>query len=264
MRRALLLSLILGGCAYSDSYMRPAAGKASACGDDAYVVFVRPERGGATVEVREADGALLGQLGNSTYFGTSVAPGEHFFIARSNKQPGHPVALKADLGPGRTYYVDVELVKGFAVLYAVAPRVPWWKDLDGWLASAEKVELDLAKGRAPVPEDWPSTYSYALAWWSALDERNVVERKLVETDGALEPTRLVELVTASCGNRPARPGQPVAVALAVTPAQDKDVPICRWEKPVGTKQWVQRCKTDRAAEAEREAAWQFIGLPRSR
>ncbi len=264
MRRALLITLILSGCAHPDTYMRPAAGKAAACDADAYVVFVRPGRGGSDVEVREADGTLLGQLGNSTWFGTSVAPGEHLFVARSDKQKTHPVALKADLGPGRTYYVDVELVKGFAVLFAVAPRVSYWKELGGWLASAERLEIDPAKGRAAVPEDWPATYSYALEWWDLLDEKSVPERKLIVADGTLEPTVVADLTAATCAARPAKPAQPVAVALAVRPADDKDVPICRWVKPVGTTMWTQVCKTDRAADAEREAAWQFMELPRSR
>ncbi len=263
MRRAVLLGLIVSGCASQDVTMRPAAAPRTACDSDAYVVFVRPTRGGGAIEVREADGTLLGRLENQTYFGTPVSPGEHFFVARTDRDEGRAVALKADLAPGETYYVDAELAKGFAVLYAMAPRMPYWKELDDWLARSRPIETDPAAGRA-APDGWSAAYSYALRWWGQLDDQHISERKLILSDGVVEPTPLVTLSPEACATRAARPNPPPAVVTlaAADPGKDKDVPKCRSEKQTGSNLRTRVCRTDREAQAEYEDAWQFMNLPR--
>ncbi len=262
MRWALTLGLLVTGCASQQGYMRPAAGPAPACDADAYVVFVRPSAGGSTIEVREADGTFLGQLDGRSYFGTAVSPGPHFFVAETGRTDSRPAAIKAELGAGLTYYVDVELVKGFAVLYAVAPRMPYWKDLPGWLANSQRVQLDPAKGRAPVPEDWLNTYSYAFNWFGGLDEQNLAQRKLIVSDGTTEgaPAPLASLSADNCADRPAKPGQPVALAT-VTPKDDRDLPNCTYEKQTGSNFRKRVCRTGRQADDERESARQFLDTP---
>ncbi len=267
MRWALVLGFV-SGCASGNVRMRPAAAPPSACDSDAYVLFVRPLRGGGYVEIREADGTFLGQLENESYFGVAVAPGEHFFVAKSSHEDSRPVALKADVGAGETYYVDVEMGKGKAkkqaMLFALAPRMPYWKELHGWLASARRFEVDPSKGPAPVPPDWTATYSYAFHWWATLNDQAVSERKIILSDGESTPPTLADLSPRSCASRPSLPSAPLATKVALDVTKDKDVVKCWTDTPTGTKMRTQVCKTDRELEEESQSAWDFLIQPRPR
>ncbi len=243
--------------------MRPAAAPATTCESDAYVVFVRPTSGGTAIEVREADGTLLGRLGDRSYFGVAVAPGEHFFIAQSDLAGTRPVGLKADLGAGATYYVDVELFKPRrqAAMYAVAERIPYWKDLPGWLDGSKRVELDPARGAAPVPEDWERTYSYALQWWSMLDQAAAFDRVLILSDGEPQETAPATPRPAACASRAPKPSRPLAMEVGVT--RDLDLPQCWLEKPTGSNMRQLMCASDRELADSRQDAWWWFTQPRA-
>ena len=263
MRWAIVLGLIASGCASQGLRMRAAPAPATTCESDAYVVFVRPTSGGTTIEVREADGTLLGQLGDRSYFGVAVAPGEHFFVAESDLAGTRPVGLKAELGAGATYYVDVELFKPLrqAALYALAERIPYWKDLPGWLAGSHRVELDPARGVAPVPADWERTYSYALQWWSMLDQESAFDRVLILSDGEPQETAPGTPRPAACVGRAAKPSHPVAMVAGV--AHDVDLPQCWLEKPTGSNMRQLMCASERVLADRRQDSWWWIIQPRA-
>ncbi len=265
MRSILLLVTLASGCAAAPAYMRPAAAPLPPCPGEATVVFVRPAGTGRVIEVREADGTFLGRLDNRSSFRAAVSPGEHFFVAAVvDRKEAMPVGLRADLEAGKTYYVDVETSQGLPLLYAVAPRLPYWGRLDGWLARTRGLERDPASVAPAPPADWVSTYSYAFYgydWWRTPDPRRS-ERALAPSDGMAEGAALAPADVQACSERPVRPTPPATLALAVLPANDPDLPHCTLDVPTGSHMRTLGCGTENQQAKGRREAWFIMNRPR--
>jgi hypothetical protein len=230
-------------------------------------VFVRPARAGAVViELREEDGTFLGRLTDETYFGVSVSPGKHLFIARAvDRAISKPIGLSADLLPGETYYVDVELGMSIPALFAVAQRLPDWKELNGYLASTHRIERNPAVSAPPLPAKWLEYVAFVRAWWTQLPSFVAEERRLGTKDGS--PTALPMASSASdaelCAGRPARP-TPVEVPaeLAMQPLDDPDIAKCWREVLTGSHLPSMVCATQTYLDRERRANFLTVTLPR--
>ncbi len=263
MRSILVLSILASSCAAAPAYMRPAAGPAPSCPGEATIVFVRPSATGRVIEVRDADGTFLGRLDNRSSFRTAASPGEHFFVALVvDRKEARPVGLRAELEAGKTYFVDVETSQGLPLLYAVAPRLSYWGRLDGWLARTRGLERDAAQA-APAPDDWTSTYSYAFYgydWWKGPDPRRA-EHALVASDGIGDVGAPAPAAQA-CSEKPDRPTLPAALALAVLPANDPDLPRCIVDVLTGSHLRTLGCETENQDSKSRRDAWLLLNRPR--
>jgi hypothetical protein len=218
---ALVLLLVLAGCAARSDYMQPVASPqpVAAPADAATVVFLRPARTDPrqTIVVTDEQGRFLGDAAISTRFVTRVAPGEHIFMAwAENTGP-----MRATLAPGRIYYVLIDLRAGVssgrADLLAVTPRSERWKQVPGWLSETEEYVKDEAAGQVFLTENREEVQERLQAARTALTEfqpQELSEHTLVPEDGAAGQGAAPPPVVAQPAVAPAAP----AAAAPATPA----------------------------------------------
>lgn len=160
-RSRLLFSFVLGGslalaalgCTGTSPYMAPAPrGGVAAAEDSATVVFVRPSQfGGADrVTILDGKGRFLGETMPASYFAAKVPAGEHLFISWGENTS----AVKATVAAGKVYFVEVTAPNGprtpFVYLKATGLRSPSYGKIDGWLAQAQPLAPDEARGQADL------------------------------------------------------------------------------------------------------------------
>jgi hypothetical protein len=146
---AALLSVT--GCTASSEFMRPAtAGVPPAAGEQAQVVFIRPSgyAGAIKTTIVGGHGEFLGDSLAESYFAVSMPPGEHMFIAWAE----NTAVLRANLAPGKTYYVEVSPKMGAwsarMHLMALKPGSENWGELQSWLAASSRLEPDRQAGQS--------------------------------------------------------------------------------------------------------------------
>jgi hypothetical protein len=138
----------------------------------------------------DGNGRFLGDAQVGGRFAVVLPPGEHLFVTWSESAEG----LRANLLPGRTYYVEVSPRMGVWTarvdLLAVAPRLESWKNLQDWLAETELLEPDVAKGQAELasdPADVQENLKLAKQHMAELDKEQLMERTLLPEDGVPAP-----------------------------------------------------------------------------
>jgi hypothetical protein len=152
----LAVALVSSGCATATTdLMIPVAVPRAirARPDAATVVFMRPSsrQSGSMTPILDGRGRFLGMSLAESYFATYVAPGPNVFIAWSLNPP----AIRANLAPGKIYYVEVVVASGMGLqadLLAVTPSSESWSKRREWLTDSTQLEVDEAKGQALVAE----------------------------------------------------------------------------------------------------------------
>jgi hypothetical protein len=141
----------------------PADSAIPSSADMAVVVFVRardirPEVDVLIVDDEEQSGGpgrFLGESEHGSYFAVTLRPGEHRFLAWTTDAG----ALPATLAPGKTYYVDVEIVFDWfhgptrPLLMAMPPNLGYWDRLPSWLGRSKPLAPDERQGQACLTRD---------------------------------------------------------------------------------------------------------------
>ncbi|MCJ7663810.1 MAG: hypothetical protein MUO24_06180 [Desulfobacterales bacterium] len=103
--------LTVMGCAGKSGYMVTATPVAGPASDKALVYFMRPSGMGFAVHFQIWDSDhFVGLSQAKSYAVYECAPGTHLFIGIAENK----VALKADLGAGKSYYVGTNVRTGWA------------------------------------------------------------------------------------------------------------------------------------------------------
>jgi hypothetical protein len=131
--------------------MRPNSGSIAVPPEDgATVVFIRPSGFAPSTLVTVIDdrGRFIGQSSKQSHFAVNLPAGPHVFIAWAE----NTAALKADLAPGKTYFVEVAPKMGAfsarAHLLAVTPKSESWSKLPEWLSQTAGYTPDRTAGQA--------------------------------------------------------------------------------------------------------------------
>lgn len=107
----LSVFLMVMGCAGKSGYMVTATPVAGPASDKALVYFMRPSGMGFAVHFQIWDSDhFVGLSQAKSYAVYECAPGTHLFIGIAENK----VALKADLGAGKSYYVGTNVRTGWA------------------------------------------------------------------------------------------------------------------------------------------------------
>jgi hypothetical protein len=186
---ALSLAAGLAGCSASSDYMHPVGPpQLAAKADAATVVFIRPSGYAAAIGTTILDdkGRFLGDSLAETYFVSQVPAGEHTFIAWAE----NTAALKAQLAPGKVYYVEVSPKMGALSarvhLLALTSRSESWGELQGWLADSQAMQVDERAGQAYLAEraeDVQERIRRAREALTEYDAEELAERTLRPEDG---------------------------------------------------------------------------------
>jgi hypothetical protein len=139
-----LCSSLLFGCAAGRMSEIPSNLAMVPPPDRALVVFVRPSWLGSALSLSIVDeqGHFVGDSLAESHFAVTTAPGRHHFILWS----GNTDVVEADLLPGRTYYVYVDLTLGNDHMYAVSPRDAHWSEVAGWMAKTRRLQSNFTDG----------------------------------------------------------------------------------------------------------------------
>ena len=186
----LPVALVLAGCEATSEFMRPVVPPRALepRADAATVVFLRPSSYARTDKftIFDEQGRFVGESLPTSQFAVLMPPGNHVFVA-SGENTG---ALKAELGPGRTYYVEVAPRLGFTRprvhLLAIGRHAQSFEHLRVW--------LDEAKQYAPLSEPGQAAWSLrkgevtqmlleANDSWAKFDTEERQARTLVLEDG---------------------------------------------------------------------------------
>jgi hypothetical protein len=193
MRRLVVLTsaaLALVACAATSPYMQPARTRAvgPAPADLALVVFLRPTpmARSLVVPIIDASGTFLGESTADSYFVATLERGPHTFIALS--EGTH--ALKAELAPGKTYYVEVVAALGlrnprFHLMAVKGPDAA--ARVTRWLAELAPLEVRQAEGQAALVEarraEVEAAIQRGLARFDSYEPAEVDDRTLAQGDG---------------------------------------------------------------------------------
>ncbi len=146
MRRLAILlgSSLLLGCATGRMSEIPSGLAMVPPPDRALVVFVRPSWMGSALSLSIVDeqGHFVGDSLSESHFAVTAPPGRHHFILWS----GNTDVVEADLLPGRTYYVYVDLTLGNDHLYAISPRDARWPEVARWMARTRRLQSNFSDG----------------------------------------------------------------------------------------------------------------------
>jgi len=200
----LALAVSVAACtATSDYMMQPRVPVALVAPPDAaLVVFLRPSGYGRAVATTILDdsGRFLGDSIGETQFAVSLPPGKHVFLSwAENTAP-----LRADLLPGRVYYVEVSPRMGFwstrVQLIALTPRSEHWSYVSEWLRDTTQLIPNGSAGQAYLngrAEDVAERIRRARERLTQLDPQELDERTLLPEDGvASGPPVLVATASA--------------------------------------------------------------------
>jgi hypothetical protein len=179
----------LAGCSASSDYMRPIAPPTLAAkAETATVVFLRPSgfAAGISTTILDDKGRFLGDSLPESYFVSQVPAGEHVFIAWAE----NTAALRANLMPGKVYYVEVSPKMGALSarmhLLALTSRSESWGELQGWLADSQAMQVDESAGQAYLAErsdDVQDRIQRAREALTEYDADELAERTLSPEDG---------------------------------------------------------------------------------
>jgi hypothetical protein len=186
----LLLALATAGCSASSDYMHPVAVPRAivARPDAATVVFIRPSgyAGGIKTTILDGRGRFLGDSLAESYFTVYVPPGPNVFIAWAE----NTAALRANLAPGRTYYVEVApkigMLSARVHLLAMTPRSESWSKRREWLTDSKQLEVDEPGGQAYLrgrSEDVAERLQRANEALRQYSPEELAERTLDPNDG---------------------------------------------------------------------------------
>lgn len=181
----------LAGCDASSPFMRPVVPSrpVEPRADAATVVFIRPSGYARTDKfpIFDEQGRFVGESLPTSQFAILMPPGNHVFVAGGAENIG---VLKVELGPSRTYYVEVAPRLGFTRprvhLLAIGRHAASFEHLREW--------LDETKQYAPLTEPGQAEWSLrkgevtqmlldANDTWAKLDGEARTESTLVLEDG---------------------------------------------------------------------------------
>jgi hypothetical protein len=139
-----VIAASLLACAGSSSYMKKVGSlqAIAVATDRATVVFIRPSGLGFAINfaILDQQGHWVGDAVSESHFAALLPPGEYMFVAWAE----NTAALKATLGAGRVYYVQVDPAMGAfsarVFLEALTPRSDDWKKVSGWLKGTNRLE----------------------------------------------------------------------------------------------------------------------------
>jgi len=200
----LALTVSVAACTATSDYMvQPRVPVALVAPPNAaLVVFLRPSGYGRSVAttILDDDGRFLGDSIGETQFAVALPPGKHVFLSwAENTAP-----LRAELLPGRVYYVEVSPRMGFwstrVQLLALTPRSEHWEHVAEWLHDTTQLIPDGSAGQAYLngrAEDVAERIRRAHERLTELDEEELAERTLLPQDGvASGPPMLVTVPNA--------------------------------------------------------------------
>lgn len=185
-----VLALSSTGCTASSEYMREAHAPQlmGPVGNAATVVFIRPSGYAKAMKMTVLDGRgrFLGDSLPETWFAVKMPPGEHVFVGWAENTS----ALRAQLLPGRTYYVEVAPKMGAwsarVHLLAITPRAESWGELREWLDETQQLVPDEAGGQAYLngrKDDVVDRLQRAAETMRDYDRDELEERTLRAEDG---------------------------------------------------------------------------------
>jgi len=178
------------GCAATSPYMhsQPPSPLIRPGPNQAQVVFVRPSSFafGLKFTILDHSGRFLGDSLPRSQFAVMVPPGRHVFIVWAE----NTAALRADLAPGRTYFVEVAPRMGaFSArvhLLAITPRRASWLERDAWLQATERLQSDFVAGQSYLTARGPDTMERvrrALEHLQQYDAAELADRTITPADG---------------------------------------------------------------------------------
>jgi hypothetical protein len=225
---AAAMAAASAGCAATSEYMRPAqlTGPPTPPPGQALVVFVRPSSFalGLRFTILSAQGQFLGDSLPASNFAIILPPGQHVFFGWAENTS----ALRADLAPDRTYYVEVAPKMGFGSarchLLAITPRAESWAKLSTWLRETAAYLPDTAAGQAYLASRAPDVADRLRRGHETLGEyspEELAERTLFPGDGI--PARSAA-PAAPAAPAPAPAPEPPAPPAPVAPAPPPPVP----------------------------------------
>jgi hypothetical protein len=225
------------GCAGSSQYMKevPSAEAVHAPADRATVVFVRPSGIGFAINfaILDQQGHWVGDAVAETHFAVSLPPGDYMFVGWAE----NTAALKASLGNGRVYYVEVYPVMGAfssqVQFEALTPRSGDWSKLAGWLKTTKRLE-PIPTGVAHIDakrDDALKRVASAKENWDGYSNPDKARKTLHLEDGtAPEGAGAVAAPQACGGGAPcpgvaAPPAAPSPPQAAPNPAPPANPPV---------------------------------------
>jgi hypothetical protein len=205
------------GCAGASQYMRevPTPAPIAATADKATVVFLRPSgiAFGVNFAILDQQAHWVGDAVAQSHFAVQLPPGEYMFVAWAE----NTAALRASVGPGRIYYVEViPYVGAFSAqvgLEALTPRNPDWAKVSGWLSTETKRLESLPVGAASMQErrdEALKRVASAQESWNGYSPEDKAKRTLALEDG-VAPAGVVPPPAAP---PPVAPPPPQVVAAA--------------------------------------------------
>jgi hypothetical protein len=113
--------------------------------DAATVVFIRPSSYAFLLPIPIVDGRgrFLGVSLAESHFAVFVTPGQNIFLTYSH----HIAAVRANLAPGKTYYVVVAPTAAGLTLLAMTPSSELWGERRRWLGDTTQHAVDEARGQ---------------------------------------------------------------------------------------------------------------------
>lgn len=186
----LPLALALAGCDATSEFMHPVvpARPLEPRADAATVVFLRPSgyAGAEKFTIFDEQGRFVGDSLPTSQFAILMPTGSHVFVANGE----NTAVLKAELGPARTYYVEVAPRLGFLKprvhLLAIGRHAPSFEHLRAWLAEAHQYAPLTALGQAAWglrKDEVARLLGEANESWSKFDEEEREDRTLHVQDG---------------------------------------------------------------------------------
>jgi len=184
------LALLLAGCDATSVLMQPVVPPrpVEPRSDAATVVFLRPTSYGRTDKftIFDEQGRFVGDSLPTSQFAVLMPPGDHVFVAAGE----NTAVLKAELGPGRTYYVEVSPRLGFTKprvhLLAIGRHAQSFEHLRDWLGDAKQFAPLSGAGQAEWNarrDEVTELLHEANQNWAKLNTEERKERTLLVEDG---------------------------------------------------------------------------------
>jgi hypothetical protein len=202
-----------------------------ATADKSTVVFVRPSgiAFGVNFAILDQQGHWIGDAVAQSHFAVQLPPGEYMFVAWAE----NTAALRASLGSGRIYYVEViPYVGAFAAqvgMEALTPRHQDWAKLSGWLSTDTKRLEPLPAGAAYIQErrdDATRRVASAQENWNGYSNEDKTKRTLRLEDGVAPAGLAVAAPAAPAAPPPVASAPPAPPPVAAPAAAPQCNPAC--------------------------------------
>lgn len=150
----LMFSLFFFACSASSDYMikTERSDKLKLAPQKSRVVFIRHSSGafGLAPAIIDENGKYIGEPLPKSYFFSDLNPGEYTFIVWG--EGTH--SMKANLKPGKTYYVEVTPhIGAWAARFhldSIKKDSTKWKEKDQWMADIPLYIPDVAQGQSII------------------------------------------------------------------------------------------------------------------